>query len=76
MFYYEFVALAGIRSSKLDVKFEIFRNFGLSDATIYKVVARFPNIVMTSEDIIRKHGTSSAMNLDMHLNMWLLTLLC
>ncbi|KAI5654778.1 hypothetical protein M9H77_31965 [Catharanthus roseus] len=29
-------------------------SFGLSDATIYKMVARFPNIVMTSEDKIRK----------------------
>lgn len=54
MFYHGFIALAGIGDAKFKMKFEMFRSLGLSDATIYKMLARFPNIALSSEDKIRK----------------------
>lgn len=55
MFFHGVAALSSISDSKIRLKFETFRSLGLSDATIYRIVGRFPYILLSSQDKIRKN---------------------
>lgn len=54
MFYHGVAVLSSIGDSKIRLKFELFRSLGLSDATIYRIVRRYPYILLSSQDKIRK----------------------
>jgi mTERF domain-containing protein, mitochondrial len=48
------IAISSLSDSTLDMKFEIFRSYGLSDATIYRMVGRSSSCVLSSDEKIRK----------------------
>ncbi|KAI5654599.1 hypothetical protein M9H77_31786 [Catharanthus roseus] len=54
MFYHGIVVLYPFCKSTIDKKFEVFRSLGWSDATIYRVFRKYPYVISTSEDKLRK----------------------
>lgn len=54
MFYYGVLAASTISKATIDAKVEVLRSFGYSDSTIYRMIKKFPSIVRSSEDKLRK----------------------
>lgn len=54
MFYYGVLAASTISKATIDTKVEVLRSFGYSDSTIYSMIKKFPGIVRSSEDKLRK----------------------
>lgn len=53
MFYHTFLAVAGLMNS-MDTRFELFRGFGFSNASVYEMVRRSPSVLCVSEKKIKE----------------------
>lgn len=54
MFYYGISAASTISRKTIDMKIRVLRSFGFSDLTVYGMIKKFPTLVRTSEDKMRK----------------------